>query len=173
MTVYHPREDSFLLKDYLEELELEDKRVLDMGTGSGIIGIEAAKQGAEVIAADINPEAIEAAGNNAGDVSSIEFVESDLFENIDGKFDFLLFNPPYLPGKEGVGDEEIWRGGENGIEVTQKFLQDAPDYLKERGKILVVMSSHADWEPVLERFDLEVVDSEKLWFETLYLARSK
>lgn len=175
MTVYQPREDSFLLRNYIENLELEGKQILDMGTGSGLIGIEAAKQGAEVVSVDINPEAIETARENAREenAGNIDFVESDLFENIDGEFDYIFFNPPYLPGREGVGDEEIWRGGETGIELTVEFLQQASEHLKEGGEILVVLSSHADYEEVIEDFDLEIVDSEKIWFENLYLARSK
>lgn len=176
MTVYTPREDSFLLRDYVRELELDGKKVLDMGTGSGIVGIEAAKNGAEVVAADINPEAISYAQNQAQEQQvedRIKFVESDLFENIDSEFDFILFNPPYLPGEEGIGDEEIWYGGEKGVEVTRRFIETAHNYLSENGQILVIISSHADWQGLKEEYNLEIIRSEKLWFETLYLARSK
>lgn len=176
MAVYAPREDSFLLRDYLREIDLEGKRILDMGTGNGLIAIEAAKKGAEVLAADINPEAIEYTREKAIEKqleSNIDFVNSDLFESIEGNFDFILFNPPYLPGEEGIGNEEIWRGGDNGIELTQKFLEKARNYLSENGHIIVVMSSHAIWDDLMDEYNLEIIDSEKIWFETLYLARSK
>ena len=176
MTVYRPREDSFLLQDHIEDLNLKDHDVLDMGTGSGIIAMKAAEKGAEVLAADINPEALQNAEKKAIEKElsdKIEFVRSDLFENIDRKFDLILFNPPYLPGNKGLGDEEIWRGGEKGIEVTRRFLESASKYLKDQGKILVVMSSRADYEPLIKDYDLEIIESKKIWFETLYLARSK
>lgn len=176
MTVYTPREDSFLLKNFIQELDLDGKKVLDIGTGTGLIAIEAAKKGAKVTAADINPEAIEYAREKArktGVDGKIDFVKSNLFSDIEDRFDYILFNPPYLPGEPGVGDEEIWRGGEKGTELTQKFLEKASKQLSENGEILVIMSSHADSKQLKEKYDLEIVDSEKLWFETLYLARSK
>lgn len=176
MTVYTPREDSFLLRDHIRELDLDGKKVLDMGTGSGFIAIEAAKERAKVVAVDINPEAIDYAQEEVRKEQledNVEFVESDLFENVESKFDIILFNPPYLPGEEGIGDEEIWRGGEKGIETTQRFLESASNYLSENGQIVAVMSSHADYQELMEDYDLEIIRSEKLWFETLYLARSK
>jgi len=176
MTVYTPREDSFLLRARIRRLDLDGKKVLDMGTGSGVIAMEAAKNGADVVATDINPEAIEYAREEVWKEQledNVDFVESDLFENIEAKFDFILFNPPYLPGEEGIGDEEIWRGGEKGIEATRHFMESAQNYLSENGRVIVVMSSHADWKGLRDEYDLEIIRSEKLWFETLYLARSK
>jgi release factor glutamine methyltransferase len=176
MTVYTPREDSFLLRDHIQELDLEGKKVLDMGTGSGVIAIAAAEKGAKVVAADVNTEALEHAQEKAmekGLDGKIEFVESDLFTNIESEFDLILFNPPYLPGEKGLGDEEIWRGGEKGVEVTSQFLESASNYVSEAGQILVILSSHADLEELMNKYSLEVIGSEKLWFETLYLARSK
>lgn len=176
MTVYTPREDSFLLRDYIREMELEGRKVLEIGTGSGIIALEAAKKDAEVKAVDINPEAVQYAREQAikeGLEDKVEFIQSDLFENVERTFDLILFNPPYLPGEDGLGDEEIWRGGEKGIEVTRKFLQSASKYLSENGEILVIISSQADRKELMREFELEIVDSEKLWFETLYVARSK
>ena len=176
MTVYKPADDSYLLRDHIRELDLDGKKVLDMGTGSGIIAIEAAKSGPKVVAADINQEAIDFAREKAQKQDldgEISFVQSNLFENVEGDFDIILFNPPYLPGEKGVGDEEIWYGGEKGIGVTRDFLKSAREYVCENGQIVVIMSSHADWKDLIDEYDLKIIDSEKLWFETLYLARSK
>lgn len=176
MAVYTPREDSFLVKNYLEDKDLLGKKVLDVGTGSGILALEAARGDGEVTAIDINPEAISYAREEAiedGLGNRIEFLESDLFENVEGKFDLIVFNPPYLPGQEGIGNEEIWRGGGKGIEVTERFLKKAPNYLADNGEILVVLSSHTDFSEIKEEYDLKIIGSKKIWFETLYLATSK
>jgi len=176
MTVYTPREDSFLLRDYVRELDLKGKKVLDIGTGTGLIAIEAAKKGADVVAVDINTEAIDYAKEQARKENledKIDFIESDLFENVEDNFDFILFNPPYLPGEDGIGDGEIWHGGEKGVEVTRRFLESAQNHLSGDGQIVVIMSSHADWKALMEEYNLKIIRSEKIWFETLYLARSK
>lgn len=174
MTVYNPGEDSFLLKNYISELDLEGKKVLDMGTGSGILALEMAEKGAEVTAADINPEAVEnVSGKAKKEGLEIKVKKSDLFENIEEKFDLILFNPPYLPGEKGVGDEEIWHGGEKGIELTERFLDEIDKYLTEDGYALMVLSSRADYMSAVEEYNSEIVESKELWFETLYIARYK
>lgn len=174
MTVYKPAEDTYLVLNYLEGLKLGDMEVLDMGTGNGEIAIKAAEKGAKVTAADINTEALEYAKEKAeekGLQDKINFVETDLFENIEGKYDIIAFNPPYLPGQQGIGDEEIWRGGEKGTEVTERFLEQVRPYLTDSGRALLVLSSLADIEGLKERFDLEKVGSQELWFEELELVR--
>lgn len=172
MTVYKPAEDTYLVLEHLEGLNCKDKKFLDMGTGNGEIALKAAEKGAEVTAADINSEAIDYAREKAeekGLEDEIKFVETDLFENIDGKYDIITFNPPYLPGQQDIGDEEIWRGGEKGIEVTENFLKQVRPYLKDSGCALLVISSLADIEDLKERYDIEKIESQGLWFEELEL----
>lgn len=174
MTVYNPAEDSYLLKDAISRLDLEGKKALDMGTGSGIIAVEMAKQDAEVTAVDVNPEALNEAERRAREEGvEVETVESDLFDDVDGKFDIISFNPPYLPGEEGIGDEEIWRGGEKGTELTRKFLEEVDSYLRRNGAAYLVISNRADHRSLIDEFGLEIVEEEGLWFETLFVARYK
>lgn len=174
MTVYRPGEDTYLVLEYLEGLDLGEKTFLDMGTGNGEIAVKAAEKGAEVTAVDINPEALSFAREKAGErglEDKITFLESDLFEEVEGEFDIVVFNPPYLPGSEGLGDEEIWRGGEKGIEVTESFLREVPEFLAEGGEAFVVMSSRSEIEYIVDSFDLSAVSSKKIWFENLKLFR--
>lgn len=174
MTVYKPAEDTYLVLEHLEGLELEDKKFLDMGTGNGEIALKAAEKGAEVTAVDKNPQALEYAKDKAkerGLEDMITFLESDLFENVEEDFDVAVFNPPYLPGEKGIGDEEIWRGGEEGTDVTEKFLENVSDYLNPDGFALVVASSRADLKVLEETFDLKLVGEKSLWFEQLRLLR--
>ena len=172
MTVYDPAKDSYLLNEVISGLVLEGKKTLDMGTGSGIIAEEMAEQGAEVTAADINPEALEETERKAGEKElDIRTVKSNLFEDINGQFDVIAFNPPYLPGEEGVGDEEIWRGGEKGTEVVEEFLEQVDEHMRDGGAAFMVLSSRSEYGELVDRFELEIVESEKLWFEELFVAK--
>lgn len=171
MSVYPPREDSYFLKEYLEGLDLEGKQVLEVGSGSGILSVSMAEKGAEATAVDINPEAVEATEKRAEEAGvELEAFRSDLFDEVDGKYDLIVFNPPYLPGREMEGDEK-WRGGEKGVEVTEDFVKRYSEYLKDCGEALFILSSRAEYEELIE--DFEVVDSENLWFETLYIVRGE
>lgn len=174
MNVYTPAEDSFLIRDYLTDLNLEELKVLDMGTGSGVLAIEMAEKGADVTAADINPEAIAKSREKARQRHlEIEFVRSDLFENVEGKFDLITFNPPYLPDGSSSSGGETWQGGKTGIEITSKFLDQVDSYLEEDGYALVIVSTNADHKTLFKEYSLEKLDERKLWFETIILARYK
>ena len=81
----------------LDEVRDED-RVLDMGTGSGVNGIVAASRAHKVLAVDVNPAAVACAGDNAernGVADRVTVQESDLFQNASGRFDLIIFDPPY------------------------------------------------------------------------------
>ena len=76
----------------------EGERVLDMGTGCGVNAILAATKGAQVVAVDINPRAIEAARANAGRngvAGRIQVCHSDVFSDVDGTFSLIVFDPPF------------------------------------------------------------------------------
>ncbi|WEL23523.1 HemK2/MTQ2 family protein methyltransferase [Candidatus Nanohalovita haloferacivicina] len=171
MTIYQPSEDTYLLRDYLKEnIQLENKKFLEIGTGNGEIALLAAQKNAEVTASDINREALQQLNEKAEEKGlNVEIIYSDLFEDIEGLYDVIVFNPPYLPGEKGIGDEEIWRGGEKGIEVTKKFLDEVEEYLAEEGRFYIVASSLAEIEDLIEEYDLKKLDEKQLWFETLYI----
>lgn len=154
--VYPPAEDSFLAADVIEK-ELEDMegdvRVLDMGCASGILGMVAAtKRNVEsVLFADINEDAVKLCKRNLSlnrDYINADtsVVQSDLFEKIDGNFDMIIFNAPYL--REGVGEKlsREWYGGKGGIELSVRFLKEAKDHLNEEGLVILVASSFGDLE---------------------------
>jgi release factor glutamine methyltransferase len=151
--VYDPSEDSFLL---LEAIQVTPEDVvLEIGTGCGLIALEASRQGARVICTDINPYALRLTRNNVKKnkhllIGSIEARKGDLFTVVkDGElFDIILFNPPYLPTSE---KEKVDRwfdmatdGGKDGLVVTKRFLKDVQKYLSSNGRAYFVFSSLSD-----------------------------
>lgn len=176
--VYPPAEDTFLLIDNL--LIEENDEVLEIGVGSGLVSISASFNCKHVTATDINKYAIKCAENNVklNKRSNITIKESDLFENVDGKYDLILFNTPYLPviEQEHVDDDysKAWDGGEDGREVIDKFIRKAPEFLKDDGKIQLVQSSLSNNEKTLEMFkelglNAEITAIEHIFFEDITL----
>jgi release factor glutamine methyltransferase len=171
--VYDPSNDSYLLLrvvDVAREVSL-----LEMGTGTGLIAIHAAKLGAKVTAADINPHAVECARRNAAKNNvRLDVVRSDLFEKIHGSFDIIAFNPPYLPAetKSTAWIEKAWSGGEEGGEVAIRFLQDAWKHLNPGGRIYMILSSVGGLVSALkaarERYEVRLLEEQRMFFESIY-----
>ena len=114
-----------------------------MGTGSGEIAIACAKRGTKVTAVDIDARAVARLRRIIKDMKlDIKVIQSDLFENIEEKFDTIIFNPPYLPGNPREIEDYQWAGGEKyGDEIIMRFLGEANEYLKDNGYIFIVLSS--------------------------------
>lgn len=176
--VYKPAEDTFLAAENLEVSE--EEKVLELGTGCGLLALVAAKQGARVFATDINTEAVEIAEKNARkhDVSEkIDFREGNLFEPVEGEeFDVIIFNPPYLPVSEAERTESelerAWDGGSDGRELIDRFLDEVRYHLKSGGRIYLVQSSLSGIDETIKRLEKDFqlsVDSEKVSFEKIFL----
>jgi len=105
-------------------LSLMNKKVLDLGTGSGMLAIALARQGANVTAVDINQIAVECTMVNAkNNQVSIDTFRSDLFSEIKDVFDFVFINPPYYPKPIKTPSDLAWYCGERFEYYYQLFEQ--------------------------------------------------
>ncbi|MBU0466474.1 MAG: methyltransferase [Nanoarchaeota archaeon] len=170
--MYEPAEDSYLLEKEVK-VRANGKRVLDVGTGSGIQARAALDSGAkEVLAVDVNPESVEHCKKK-----EINAIQSYLFSNISsGKFDLIIFNPPYLPydSLEDRVSALATSGGKKGDEIIVRFLKDVGDYLSEDGIILLVVSSLTPLGEIgnvlkEKNFVKKVIASEKVFMEELWV----
>lgn len=170
MEIYLPAEDSFLLSDIIEKeiMKLSDKKeikTLEIGCGSGIQLQTLFKKGIKkenIFSCDINSEAVKHCKN-----LGFQSIKSDLFEKIKGKFNLIIFNPPYLPSHK-FDREKDTTGGKKGSETINKFLKQAKSHLAKTGKIFLLTSSYTKgikWGAWKKR----LVAQKKLFFEELYV----
>ena len=144
-----PRFDTeILVERALKEIGDREVKVLDMCTGSGAIAITVALNSKAVVSAsDVSLDALNVALINAVEkCASIEFIESNLFENIKDKYDFILINPPYIPSsvvetlEQEVKDYEprlALDGGEDGMDIYRKIASEYKNYLNENGTLML------------------------------------
>lgn len=130
-------------------------RALDMGTGSGVGAVFAARAGYRVVAVDINPEAVRCAGINAllnRVEGQIDVRQSDLFAAVMGEaFDLVLFNPPFYRGVPKDALDHAWRG----LDVFERFVEGLPRALRAGGKALVVLSTDGDAAGMLQAVETQ------------------
>ena len=177
-TVYEPSEDSFLLAENASIPK--DSTALDLGTGSGIQGINAALLGtSRVVCTDVNAKALENAKGNAGRLvpqTEFEFRQGSLLEPVAGeKFDAIIFNPPYV-ASEGKKFRDL-DGGKRGREVLDGFLAGFAAHLKEGGKCFFLqtgLNGEGETGKILGKqgLEFEVVARKRLFFEELLVFRA-
>lgn len=154
--------------------------VLDIGTGSGAIAVSIAKYtDAEVTAVDISEGALEIAERNAEyNNVNVKFIKSDLFENVEGRFDMIVSNPPYIetnvistlePQVKEYEPHTALDGGEDGLYFYKKIVQNCHKYLNcgghimfeigyNQGKALTQILENADFSDIEVKKDLAGLD---------------
>ena len=150
-----PRQDTeILVEEALKRMD-SGMHILDLCTGSGCILLSVLKAGREKlkfegitgVGMDISEEALAVAEKNA-DTLNVEarFIQSDLFENTEEKFDMILSNPPYIPTGVIEGLQEEVRlhdpyialdGKEDGLYFYKKIIKESTGYIKEGGRLIV------------------------------------
>lgn len=135
--------------EYVKTTNRNNLKILDLCTGSGIIAITLKKEleqvSVDIIASDISEKAIEVAKENAQNHNAdIRFIQSDIFNNIDDKFDIIVSNPPYIDRKDEVTMQDnvlkydphlALFAEEEGMYFYRKIIEQANDYLDENGVI--------------------------------------
>jgi release factor glutamine methyltransferase len=150
-TVFHPRYfiTSEFFASYIDRLDFSGKRVVDVGTGSGILALAAARAGAaNVMAVDINPNAVLTAAENAhandfGD--RVTAVCSNLLSALTPcvPFDVIISSPPSFPGEPRDFADRAWHAGPNYRDIASLFDQ-ARERLAPGGRLYILVSSDSE-----------------------------
>jgi release factor glutamine methyltransferase len=155
--VYQPQDDSWLLAQALRREDLDGARVLDLCTGSGLLAVTAARQGAaDVSAVDVSRRAVATARLNLRrNAVKGSVVRGDLLNAAPaGDYDVIVSNPPYVPAQTDEipvrGVARAWDAGRDGRVVVDRICTEAPARLAPGGRLLMVHSDVCDADRTLE-----------------------
>ncbi len=182
-TVFHPQffySTKFLLR-FISKLDLEGKKLMEPGCGSGIISLFACSKGANVVASDIHPVSVENTKHNftinlskLGLEPKYEILVSNLFDAIEkNKFDYVIINPPYF-FKDPINDgANAWYCGKNG-EYFYKLFEQLHDFINSTSKTYMVLAENCDIERIKKigiqnRFNLKLIETRTIWWEKNYI----
>ncbi len=172
--VYIPAEDSYLMSRILREQipnlieKNHDLKFLEIGAGSGIHLQTALSSGIKqenIFSSDIDRKAV-----SHCNLLGFNCIHSDLFKEIKGKYDIIIFNPPYLPedSREPKNSRKDTTAGKKGNEIIIRFLQEAKNHLNKNGKIFLITSSLSEDVPFSSLdYEAREIGCEKLFFERL------
>ncbi|MFE7483663.1 HemK2/MTQ2 family protein methyltransferase [Streptomyces sp. NPDC057552] len=181
--VYAPQHDThLLLRALARETVRPGSDVIDLGTGSGLLAVAAARRGARVTAVDVARRAVLTARVNALLARQrVTVHRGDLTDPVPGRtYDLVLSNPPYVPSPLGPpprrGNSRAWDAGHDGRAVVDRICDAAPYLLRRGGALLMVHSDLTGTEATLRRLSrgglwAEVSDTASVPFGPVLLSR--
>ena len=146
--VLRPPSDAALLGGVMARHDLAGRAVLDLCSGTGILGLTGARLGARATAVDLSRRAVLNARLNARlNGLALEVLRGDLFEPVRGRrFDMIVSNPPYIPAPPGDaprGAARAWDAGPDGRDFLDEICERAAEHLLPGGRVLLVHSTLA------------------------------
>lgn len=177
--VFHPGLffSSKLLLDFVDTLDLNGKSFLELGAGSGIISLLAAKKNAIVYASDLSTSAIENIRiNSISNKLEINIIKSDLFEEIPQQvFDYIVINPPYFNNAPKTEAEYAWNCGSN-FEYFHSLFNSLSNYVNSDSSVFMILSEACKLDNIksigIEHgFEWELILQKRIWSEKNYIYR--
>jgi len=175
--VFHPGFffSTQMLLQYISNMQLQKKELLELGCGSGLISMVAAEKGAAVTATDINPIAVEFLKKNCfHNKLHLDIFYSDLFEDIpEKKFDIIAINPPYYKKEPKTLRDHAWFCGEHGTYFERLFATLQP-YTHPGTETLMVLFDGCDMDMIhgfaeANNFTLTCVQSKQNMLEKNFI----
>ncbi len=148
--VFHPGFffSSEMMMQYLSHHSFHGKTALEVGAGTGIISLYMAKRGGQVTATDISQQAIENTRLNANANNlPLTIIKTNLFTQLDRRYDWIVVNPPYYPKKATNEMEYAWNCGEN-HEYFSSFFSGLAAHLEPDGHAVMVLSDVCDLKTI-------------------------
>ena len=175
--VFHPGLffSSKVILNFVDTLNLKSKTFLELGAGTGIISILAAKKGATVFASDISNKAVENVKLNAvGNNVQITIFSSDLFKSIPAmQFDYIIINPPYYSRDPRKDEEYAWFCGSN-FEYFNSLFNSLSNYIGKDSRVFMILSEVCDIQKIKSigmenEFVWKLKIKDKFWGEENYI----
>jgi release factor glutamine methyltransferase len=171
--VFHPGlfySTKFLI-DYLQDQPVTSKSLLELGCGTGLISVIAAKSGAVVTATDLSRKAIDNINLNANrNGVNIRIIQSDLFNSIEREtFDWIIINPPYYAGTASSEEELAWYAGEN-FDYFRRLFKSLSDYSHKTTEIIMVLTKGSEVSKIStigneSGFAFELIKEKNVFFD--------
>ncbi len=152
--VFHPKYffSTQVFAEFIEKFELKNRKVCDVGTGSGLLSFIAFSKGASVFSFDISATAVkglkENVKNNFKEDKDFNIYLSDLFDSVpENTFDILLINPPYFFSEPTDEGSHAWYCGKNG-EYFEKLFKQLSNYSNPSSQIYMILADNCDLERI-------------------------